>query len=64
MKSFRKELWFNTTKRYELINITGQVEGCLRESGITEGLVLVNAMTLQPNHQNHHAVSSSELPTG
>ena len=44
MKSFRKELWFNTTKRYELINITGQVEGCLRESGIQEGVILINAM--------------------
>jgi secondary thiamine-phosphate synthase enzyme len=44
MKTFRKELWFNTTKRYEIINITGQVEGCLRESGIMEGLILINAM--------------------
>ena len=44
MKSFRKELWFNTSKRRELINITRQVEECLHESGITEGLVLVNAM--------------------
>ena len=44
MKSFRKELWFNTAKRYEIINITGQVEGCLRESGVQEGLILINAM--------------------
>ena len=44
MKSFRKELWFNTTKRRELINITRDVEKCISESGIKEGLVLVNAM--------------------
>ncbi len=44
MKSYRKELWFNTSGRRELINITRQVEDCLRESGIKEGLVLVNAM--------------------
>ncbi len=44
MKSFRKELFFNTSSRRELINITGQVNECLQESGITEGLVLVNAM--------------------
>ncbi|MBN2214983.1 MAG: YjbQ family protein [Bacteroidales bacterium] len=44
MKSYRKELWFNTSARRELINITGQVEECLNESGIKEGLVLVNAM--------------------
>ena len=44
MKSYRKELWFETSKRRELINITVDVVGCLRESGIKEGLVLVNAM--------------------
>lgn len=44
MKSYRKELWFNTTMRRELINITPQVQQCLRESGIQEGLCLVNAM--------------------
>jgi secondary thiamine-phosphate synthase enzyme len=44
MKSYRKELWFNTTKRRELINITPEVNSCLSESGITEGLLLVNAM--------------------
>jgi secondary thiamine-phosphate synthase enzyme len=44
MKSYRKELWFTTAKRYEFINITSQVETCLKESGITEGLTLVNAM--------------------
>ena len=44
MKSYRKELWFNVPSRRDLINITPQVEECLRESGIQEGLVLVNAM--------------------
>ena len=44
MKTYRKELWFNTKTRREYINITGEVEGCLRESGAREGLCLVNAM--------------------
>jgi len=44
MKSYRKELWFEIPTRRAFINITSQVEDCLRESGIREGLVLVNAM--------------------
>ena len=44
MKSHRKELWFDIAKRRELINITSQVEAALRESGVREGLCLVNAM--------------------
>jgi secondary thiamine-phosphate synthase enzyme len=44
MKSYRKELWFNIEKRRQLINITGEVEACLAESGIRDGLCLVNAM--------------------
>src|SRR5829696_5091276 len=44
MRSYRKELWFEIAKRRELRNITGQVEQCLAESGIQEGLCLVNAM--------------------
>ena len=44
MKSYRKELWVNTTKRRELINITPEINKCLEESKITEGLALVNAM--------------------
>jgi len=44
MKSYRKELWFETTTRRAFINITGQVERCLLESGIQEGLILVDAM--------------------
>ncbi|MBW2580485.1 MAG: YjbQ family protein [Deltaproteobacteria bacterium] len=45
MKSYRKELWFEVPTRRALINITPQVEECLRrESGIKEGFVLCNAM--------------------
>jgi len=44
MKSFTKELWFNTRKLREFINITQEVESLLRESGIQEGICLVNAM--------------------
>jgi secondary thiamine-phosphate synthase enzyme len=44
MKSYRKELWFNTPTRRQFINITSQVEQCLAESGIREGMVLCNAM--------------------
>ena len=44
MKSFRKELWFEASRRREFINITPQLDQCLRESNIKEGLILVNAM--------------------
>ena len=44
MKTFRKELWFEVRQRRELINITPEIEKCLRESGVQEGLCLVNAM--------------------
>ncbi len=44
MKSYRKELWFSVSKRRELINITSELEQCLAESGIKEGLLLCNAM--------------------
>ncbi|MCK5067242.1 MAG: secondary thiamine-phosphate synthase enzyme YjbQ [Bacteroidales bacterium] len=44
MKSYRKELWFEVRQRRELINITPEIEECLRESGVQEGLCLVNAM--------------------
>jgi len=44
MKTYRKEIWFNTKNRRELINITPLVESALAESGIKEGLCLVNAM--------------------
>jgi secondary thiamine-phosphate synthase enzyme len=44
MKSYRQELWLETPGRRAFINITPKVEACLRESGVTEGLALVNAM--------------------
>ncbi len=44
MQSYRKELWFHVSSRRAFLNITPQVEECLRESGIREGLCLVNAM--------------------
>ncbi len=44
MKSYRKELWFNTKNRVEFINITRDVEEAVKESGVKEGLCLVNAM--------------------
>jgi secondary thiamine-phosphate synthase enzyme len=44
MKSYRKELWFDTTSRRQFINITPDVNQCLKESGIKEGFLLCNAM--------------------
>jgi secondary thiamine-phosphate synthase enzyme len=44
MKSYRKELWFEVPSRRAFVNITPQVEECVRASGVQEGLVLVNAM--------------------
>lgn len=44
MKSYRKELWFKAPQRRSFINITPDVNECLQESGIQEGLCLVNAM--------------------
>lgn len=44
MKSYKKELWFNVPERIAFINITNQVENALDESGIKEGLCLINAM--------------------
>jgi len=44
VKSYRKELWFQTRQRREFINITPDVQTCLAESGIKEGFVLCNAM--------------------
>lgn len=42
MKHYRKELWFEVPTRRAFINITPQVEECLRESGIRQGLLLCN----------------------
>ena len=44
MKNFRKELWFNAPERMHFTNITPDIRQCLSESGINEGLLLVNAM--------------------
>jgi secondary thiamine-phosphate synthase enzyme len=44
MKTFRKELWLETKKRYEYVNITPQVQEAIAESGVREGLCLVNSM--------------------
>jgi secondary thiamine-phosphate synthase enzyme len=44
MRTYREELWFNTKHRREFINITPEVEECVRKSGVREGLVLCNAM--------------------
>jgi secondary thiamine-phosphate synthase enzyme len=44
MKSYRKELWFNIPQRRAFLNITSQVKSCLQESGVQEGLILINAM--------------------
>jgi len=57
MKSYRKELWSEVPTRRAVINITPEVNDCLRESGITEGLVLVNTMHITAS------VSSSTTKT-
>ena len=44
MKSYKKELWFNAPERMHFTNITPEVNSCLAESGIQEGLILINAM--------------------
>ena len=46
MKSYRKELWFNITARRKIVRITEDVQQAIDESGIKEGLVLVNAMNI------------------
>lgn len=46
MKTYRKELWFNLPSRRGLVNITNQVQAAITESGIKEGLALVNAMNI------------------
>jgi secondary thiamine-phosphate synthase enzyme len=59
MKSYRKELWFNVPTRRDFIHITPQVEECLRESGIQEGLCLVNAMHITASvyiNDNEHGL--------
>jgi thiamine phosphate synthase YjbQ (UPF0047 family) len=56
MKSFRKELWFNIPSRRGFVNITPDVELPLRESGIREGMVLVNTSLSHLHHQNHYCI--------
>ena len=56
MKSYRKELWFNVPSRRAFINITPQVQECLRESGIQEGLCLDNALNITPHISINDAV--------
>lgn len=46
MKSYRKELWFNVPQRRQIVRITEDVQAAIDESGIKEGLVLVNAMNI------------------
>lgn len=46
MKSYRKELWFNVPQRRKIIRITEEIQNAIDESGIKEGLVLVNAMNI------------------
>jgi secondary thiamine-phosphate synthase enzyme len=46
MKTFRKEIWLEVPSRRGLVNITRDVEACVRESGVHEGLCLVNAMNI------------------
>jgi secondary thiamine-phosphate synthase enzyme len=46
MKSYRKELWFNVPQRRKIINITNDVQKAITESGVKEGLVLINAMNI------------------
>jgi secondary thiamine-phosphate synthase enzyme len=59
VKSYRKELWFNIPTRRAFVNITPQVEQALRESGVQEGLVLVNAMHITASvfvHDDEHGL--------
>ncbi len=59
MKSYRKELWFNAQTRVAFINITPDVEKCIRESGIQDGFALVNAMHITASvfiNDNEHGL--------
>ncbi|NNK93346.1 MAG: YjbQ family protein, partial [Desulfobacterales bacterium] len=44
MKSYRQELWFEIPGRRGFVNITPQVQNCLKESGVSQGIALINAM--------------------
>lgn len=59
MKTFRKELWFQTEQRYQFVHITSAIEAAVRESGIKEGLCLVNAMHITASvfiNDNEHGL--------
>ena len=65
MKSYRKELWFHIPSRRGFVNITSQVEEAVRESGIKDGMVLINAMHISASvfinddeHGLHHDYES------
>ena len=57
MKSYRKELWLNLPTRRGFVNITPEVEIALRESGIKEGMALVNVSLSHLHHQIYHDLS-------
>lgn len=61
MRSHRKELWFNLPSRRGFVNITPDVEVAVRESGVMEGLVLVNASLSHFRHQFYHLVRLSAV---
>lgn len=54
MKSYRKELWFNIPSRRGFLNITRDVETAIQESGVKEGLVLVNASLVHLHRLHLH----------
>ena len=59
MKSYRKELWFEVPARRQIVHIQKQIEDCLRESGIQEGLLLCNAMHITASvfiNDNEHGL--------
>jgi len=67
MKSYRKELWFNIPSRRAFINITPDVEDAVRESGVTEGLVLVNPNNMPSNkvrfYLTYHTMDLEGVPS-
>ena len=53
MKTHTEYLWLNTKNRYEIVNITSQIEEALAKSGVKEGLCLVNAMHITASVFTH-----------
>jgi thiamine phosphate synthase YjbQ (UPF0047 family) len=58
MKSHTDYIWFNTRNRYEIINITPQIEDAVRKSGVKEGLCLVNAMHITASVFTPYAITN------